>query len=165
MSDLDDGNALWRRYRPGLAHQPEPDAVTLAAYAENRLSEAESQPVEHWLAADPTRFDAVLAARDALATSAVVLGSTTQIRAARGLVYKGAKALGARVVMLRTAAWSSVAAGFVVACLIGYEAGVETTGHTINTLSTIALDMSFVANAEAPLGNVMGFGDDTSEEL
>lgn len=165
MSDTDDGNILWRRYRDGLDNEPEPDVMTLAAYAENRLSEEEAEPVERWLARDPARLDAVLAARAASLADIVPLGRTDDIRAARSLVYQRVQALGARGLMLRTAAWGSVAAGFVVACLVGYQAGVETRGHTMAAQSSVTVDINFIATAEGLLGGDMSFADDAGEEL
>jgi anti-sigma factor RsiW len=165
MTDMDDGIALWRRYRQGLSSPPAPDELTLAAYAEGRLDEDKAAPVESWLAQNLGRLDDLAAARAAAEAATVVLGRKAEIRAARGLVYESVQRLGARVLLLRGAAWGSVAAGFLVACLIGYEAGVATRGHTLAALSTAAHEISFVASAEVPLSTAMGVGDDAGEEL
>jgi hypothetical protein len=54
-------HALWRAGRP--ADLVVPDALTLAAYAENGLDESEAAAVEHALSLDLDLFDAIVAAR------------------------------------------------------------------------------------------------------
>jgi anti-sigma factor RsiW len=157
-SEISGGTALWQRYRARLEAVPEPDAVRLAAYAENRLGEAESAAVESWLARHPEAIAAVLAARAASSSGALPLGRPAEIAAARALVpgHGGA----APRQLLRGVAWGSVAAGLLVACLAGYEAGVATGGHTSAAFSTAAYEMGFGAGSNDGLqASAIGFGD------
>ena len=153
------GAALWARYRSQLAPLAEPDALTLAAYAENRLGAPESEAVESWLARNPQALEAVLAARAASASGAVPLGRPDEIAHARALVPGS----GGRVMppqLLRGIGWGSVAAGLMVACLFGYEAGVATGGHNTVVLASLAGEMGFGAgNNEGLLAIAMGVGD------
>ena len=63
--------ALWRRFRAldrigrDKAVDDADIALGLAAYADGRLSEAASAPIETWLAAHPETLDDVIAARHA----------------------------------------------------------------------------------------------------
>jgi hypothetical protein len=158
------GAALWARTRAGLAPVAEPDAVLLAAYAENRLSEEEGAAVERWLARHPEALDGVLAARAASAADALPLGRPAEIAAARSLV-SGAHGAGARPQLMRGIAWGSVAAGLFVACLFGYEAGVATGGHTSVAFSSLASEMGFgVGGNDGLLADAMEVGD-AGEEL
>ena len=155
------GAALWARYRAGLAPAAQPDALTLAAYAENRLGPEESEAVEAWLARHPDSIEQVLAAR-AAAAGPLPLGRRDEVAAARALVAHR----GGRVVpqLLRGIGWGSVAAGLMAACLISYEAGVATEGHNDLVLSSLAHEMGFVAEGNEGLVYAMG-GGDASEEL
>jgi hypothetical protein len=158
------GAALWARTRAGLAPVAEPDAWRLAAYAENRLSEAEGAAVESWLARHPEALDGVLAARAASAAGALPLGRPAEIAAARGLVT-GAPDVRPLPQLMRGIAWGSVAAGLLVACLVGYEAGVATGGHTTVVFSSLAGEMGFGAGGnDGLLADAMGLGD-AGEEL
>ena len=58
---------LWQRWRTlgETSRVAEPDALLLAAYAEGRLTEADAEPVEAWLAAAPEVLADVIAARSA----------------------------------------------------------------------------------------------------
>jgi hypothetical protein len=161
MADRDEDAALWDRYRDGLAAEPEPDPMVLAAYAENRLSEQESAPVESWLARNPERLDDVLAARAALDAGPIPLAAAATIRAAQAALPG---TISSRILLLRTAAWGSVAAGFLAACLFGYEAGVATGGHTVTAATSAAHELGFVASTEGIFGAVMGLSD-AGEEL
>lgn len=163
MSEQDDretagGADLWARYRSRLAPAAEPDALLLAAYAENRLNEAESAAVETWLARHPEALDHVLAARAASAAGVLPLGRPAEIADARALLAGGHGASAAQLV--RGIAWGSVAAGLLVACLFGYEAGVATGGHTSAAFSSVAREMGFGAGSnEGLLTGAMGLGD------
>jgi hypothetical protein len=168
MSDSDDqemagGAGLWARYRARLARVPEPDAMQLAGYAENRLGEAESAAVESWLARHPEAIAAVLAARAAASSAALPLGRRADIDAARALVAGRGGA--SHLQLLRGVAWGSVAAGLLVACLAGYEAGVATRGHTSAAFSSAAREMGFGAGSNEGLqASAIGLGD-AGEEL
>src|SRR5581483_6567675 len=84
--DREEGARLWARYRAGLPPAAAPDALLLAAYAENRLGEAETARVERWLARHPEQIAHVLAARAAAMQAALPLGHPEEIRSARALV-------------------------------------------------------------------------------
>jgi anti-sigma factor RsiW len=159
------GAALWARTRAGLAPVAEPDALLLAAYAENRLSEEDGAAVESWLARHPEALDTVLAARAASAAGALPLGRPAEIAAARSLV-SGAHGGGTpRPQFMRGIAWGSVAAGLLVASLVGYEAGVATGGHTSVAFSSLASEMGFgIGGNDGLLADAMGLGD-AGEEL
>jgi ferric-dicitrate binding protein FerR (iron transport regulator) len=159
--EMEGGAALWARYRAGLAPVAAPDALLLAAYAENRLGEAETARVESWLARHPEHIAGLLAARAAAMQAALPLGRPEEIRAARALVQPSRG--GTPRQLLRGIAWSSVAAGLLIACLIGYEAGVATGGHTSLALASVAREMGFGAGSNEGL-LAMG-GGDAGEEL
>jgi len=65
----EDGKELWRAWRQGAAEaeqQEAPDSLTLAAWLEGRLGEAEAAAVERWLALAPDAAETVRALREAL---------------------------------------------------------------------------------------------------
>ena len=57
----DEDRELWRRWRALGEVAPAPDAMTLAAYAEQRLGESEAASVEDWLATNPTAWSELAA--------------------------------------------------------------------------------------------------------
>ena len=57
----DEDRELWRRWRALGEVAPAPDAMTLAAYAEQRLGESEAASVEDWLATNLSSADEHLA--------------------------------------------------------------------------------------------------------
>src|SRR5258708_17059218 len=64
--DRTDEAALWRRWRSASALVDagvEPDALLLAAYAEDRLPDEAADAIENWLAVHPDMVSDVLAAR------------------------------------------------------------------------------------------------------
>lgn len=66
----EEGAALWRRAREGLAPMPEseaPEALWLAAYLDGRLAEDEAARLEARLAGDPALLDELLMLRETLA--------------------------------------------------------------------------------------------------
>jgi hypothetical protein len=92
------------------------------------------------------------------------LGRPAEIAAARSLV-SGAHRGGTRPQLMRGIAWGSVAAGLLVACLVGYEAGVATSGHTSVAFSSLAGEMGFgVGGNDGLLADAMELGD-AGEEL
>jgi hypothetical protein len=127
--------ATWRRWRDGRAvagdAAAEPDALILAAYAENRLGrpgiDPETDPaiaaVEAWLAEHPEALDDIAAAR----AGAESLADEASIARAQALIAEP----GGNVVTLRPAralwhsavAWSGIAASMVAAILIGFSLG------------------------------------------
>jgi anti-sigma factor RsiW len=155
MSDFGGGNQdreLWQRWR-GLERSdvPAPDALTLAAYAEGRLSEEEAEPVENWLAANPAALAEVIAARTVPQSPAVA--SESLIADACALVA-GAEG---NVVPLRRSgapwrnalAWSSVAASLVAASFIGFSMGSDAYQ---NLSSTQVSDNGYAETFEAVPG-------------
>jgi hypothetical protein len=130
------GAALWRRWREAQAAGEaamEPDALTLAAYAENRLGRPGGDPefdsdisaTEAWLTARLETLDDIAAARRG-APAAV---SEAVIRRAQELVAQpgpGVIPFRPRPVAWRAAAaWSGIAASLLVASFIGFSAGAE----------------------------------------
>lgn len=77
MTDSD-GKALWGRFKAA-----EPDALTLAAYAEGRLAAEAAAAVERWLALDPDGAADVAFARAAPATADGAAAERVATRAAR----------------------------------------------------------------------------------
>src|SRR5260221_11302335 len=64
--DRTDEAALWRRWRSASALVDagvEPDALLLAAYAEDRLPDEAADAIENWLAVHPDMVSDVLAGR------------------------------------------------------------------------------------------------------
>ncbi len=131
------GAALWRRWREAQATgdaAPEPDPLTLAAYAENRLGRSGVDPefdnqvgaVEAWLGTRPDAFDDVAAARRREAAAAV---SDAVILLAQALVAEPGQGVVAfrprRATWRVAAAWGGIAASLLVASLVGYSAGAE----------------------------------------
>ena len=128
--------AMWRRWRDGTAAEgkiaAEPDALSLAAYAENRLTRPGIDPeidpataaVEAWLADHPDALEDIAAARSASEDEG--LASAALIARAAGLIAQP----DANVVALRpartwrdTVAWSGIAASLLAAILIGFQLG------------------------------------------
>ena len=153
---------LWRRWQ-ALGEEfrvTEPDALLLAAYAEGRLSEAEAEPVEAWLAATPDRLGDIVAARTTYQrpprlvfehvlekATELVPGETTPA-SAEILPFRP------RLSQWRTAiAWSSLAASILCASLVGFSMGSDAytnlsgtqavDGSTIDSLGTSSLDSYF----------------------
>ena len=145
MGDRDE-KALWRRWAiRGSAETAVPSALDLATYAEGRLSEAEAEPIEHWLAAHPAALKEILAdiaAARAAADHAMPAAEAAIIAAACALV-PGATG---NVVPLRrpvpawrsALAWSSVAASLVAASLVGFAMGSDAYQHLASPQSAEA---------------------------
>lgn len=129
-------SALWRRWREGQevarGNPPaEPDALILAAYAENRLGrpgiDPEDDPavaeVEAWLAEWPAALDDVAAARSPSTDPA----SEAVVARAQSLVARPSEKvrplMSARPSWRSAAAWSGIAASMIVAVLIGFQIG------------------------------------------
>lgn len=123
----------WQRWRAlgreaGVA---EPDAMLLAAYAEGRLSEAEAEAVEAWLAATPEALGDIAAARAADHPRRV---HERILARARDLV-PGDPPASAEILPFRPRSprllpqlraaltWSSVAASLLCASLVGFSMG------------------------------------------
>ena len=131
--DRTDEAALWRRWRSasvsGAVAAFEPDAVLLAAYAEDRLPEAMTGTIDDWLAAHPEMMSDILAARRAARGEAAAASEAVIARAAALVVAGDAQILTfppstARRASWRTAAiWSGLAASLVVTSMIGFTLG------------------------------------------
>jgi hypothetical protein len=128
--------ALWRRWREGQEVAPgdaaaEPDALILAAYAENRLGrpgiDPEDDPaiaaVEAWFVEYPDALDDVVAARSpstGAADEALVARAQSLIARPNEKVRP---LMPARRSWRSAAAWSGIAASMIVAVLIGFQIG------------------------------------------
>ena len=134
--DGSDEAALWRRWRtaaiPG-ADSTEPSPLELAAYAEDRLSEAAAEAIEEWLAANPVSAADVLAARRAGSTPLPGAASDKIVARAAALVAGDGDAQilpfrrPAAVPRWRQAAsWGAMAASIVAASLVGFALSSET---------------------------------------
>ena len=126
---------LWLRWRAlaGKSRAAEPDALSLAAYAEGRLSEVEAEAVEAWLAATPEGLQDVIAAREASRRSPrfayehilanacdLVPGAEDEAEPSGGQILP----FRPRSPQLRKAlAWSSIAASLLCASLVGFSMG------------------------------------------
>lgn len=136
--------SLWRRYRSdqeGLSGSQEiagrPDSLTLAAYLDGTLSEAERERLEIRLAHAPDDLELVLAARDVLADGAGPAPDPLVARACAlvpeaaspagnilsGLAESAVGLLRAGGWFWRPAAWSGVATAMILACAIGFQLG------------------------------------------
>jgi hypothetical protein len=133
--------ALWRRWceaaaTAGEPTAPEPDAMTLAAYAEDRLSAEAVEAVEDWLAANPQVAGDILAARQA-ATLASAVAPEAMIARAAALVGGSAQILPFRAQAARPSwrnaiAWGAMAASILVASLVGFATGNSTYATLID---------------------------------
>jgi hypothetical protein len=132
-NDRTDEAALWRRWRSASASAAsiafEPDAVLLAAYAEDRLPEAMRETIENWLAAHPEIVSDILAARRAAraegsaASEALIARAAALVSAGDAQILTFPQSTG-RWASWRTAAlWSGVAASLVVTSMIGFTLG------------------------------------------
>jgi anti-sigma factor RsiW len=127
---------IWQRWR-ALGEESrvaEPDALLLAAYAEGRLSEADAEAVEAWLAATPDVLGDLIAAR---ANDRPRPVSESILADASALVAGAATPAGAEILPFRprppqllpqwrtALAWSSIAASLLCASLIGFSMGSD----------------------------------------
>jgi len=158
---------LWQRWRALGEESPvaEPDAMLLAAYAEGRLSEADAEPVEAWLAELPDALSDVVAARTADQSRLVderildkagglVPGPAT--RSAKVLPFPPRRPQ--RLPQWRTAlTWSSIAASLLCASLVGFSMGSDAYA---NLSGTQAVDTA-VEGLGAPGLDSNYFSDDS----
>lgn len=135
--------ALWRRWSDahaaaeGRAEAEEPDALSLAAYAEGRLGEDERHALETLLARRPElAADVAMARRLAAAEPSGAEALAAVIVRASALV----PASGDRVVALRprrpggpgwrsAARWSALAASFALVGYLGLALGIDASTH------------------------------------
>lgn len=157
---LSEDRQLWQRWRAlgGTPRAAEPDALSIAAYAEGRLSESEAEPIEAWLAASPEALDDIVAARayeqrsprvafeHALARAYdLVPGTAPPAETATATILPFRRRLAPQ---WRTAlAWSSVAASLICASMVGFSMGsaayTNLSGtQTVDTAAADGLDTS-----------------------
>jgi hypothetical protein len=132
---------LWQRWQ-ALGEESrvaEPDAMLLAAYAEGRLSEAEAETVEAWLAATPDALSDIIAARSTYERPPRLVYERILDKATHLLPGAAAPAIaepagaeilpfrpGPHLPQWRTAlAWSSIAASLLCASLVGFSMGSD----------------------------------------
>lgn len=128
--------ALWRRWceAAATAGEPtaaEPDALTLAAYAEDRLAAGGVESVEDWLALNPQVAGDILAARQAEALASAAAPEAVIARAAALVGGSSAQILpfrghAARPSWRNAIAWGAMAASILVASLVGFAMGNST---------------------------------------
>jgi hypothetical protein len=133
---------LWRRWQAlESSRVPEPDSLLLAAYAEGRLSEAEAEPVEAWLAVAPEALDDITIARQAYERPPRVVFEHILDKASM-LVSGAAEPATAEVVPFRphlrpqwrmAIAWSSLAASILCASLVGFSMGSDAYANLSGT--------------------------------
>lgn len=143
------GKALFQRWRaashPAMPTDTAPDALTLAAYAEGRLSDAEMALVEAALASDPALLDTLLALRlaDAPETPSIAL-----VQAAQALVpaqehpvvvpFQARRGSGASRVNAWLA-WAAVAASLMIVSVAGFDLGIRTE-HAVSAADANGTD-------------------------
>ncbi len=136
--DRAEENALWRHWRAAAVSAageaaPAPDPLLLAAYAEHRLSEADAEEVEAWLALHPEAIEDVATAADSNNRAATLQPSAAALARAMDLVAEPDP----KVVPFRHPArpgepvWRvavarvAVAASLVVVSLVGFALGTD----------------------------------------
>ena len=143
---------LWARARAGWrsAITPEaPNPLTLAAYLDDTLEEAERDWVEAWMAASPEALDLMAAAREALG-QAPGTAPVSLVSRARGLVRApvvesagfGAwlrGLIGFAPEAWRPLVWAGVTAALLVVSAGGFELGRLGTERLVS-VQTAALD-------------------------
>jgi anti-sigma factor RsiW len=130
VGDNKEDRALWQRWRAeegATERVAMPDAMSLAAYADGRLSEEAAAPIEAWLALHPAALEDVVVARD-MTKHPPRLAYATILAQASALVDGDAPAnvipLHPRAPRWRNAlAWSGIAASLAVASMAGFAMG------------------------------------------
>jgi len=119
--DRTDEAALWRGWRSASASVDaagaEPDALLLAAYAEDRLPEQAVEAIENWLAAHP---EGVADASPAVVARAAALVAEGD---AQVLPFRRPRPVGRMASWRAAALWSGMAASLLVTSLIGFTLG------------------------------------------
>ena len=119
MSEMD-GKALWARFKAA-----EPDPLTLAAYAEGRLTGEAAAAVERWLALDPDAAADVAALR----TAAVAADDA----AAKRVASRASPLVPGAVVLFRPRVrrWvevTAIAASLLLMAYVGFALGSAQVG-------------------------------------
>lgn len=166
--DGTEDTALWRRFRSAADEAPAsaaaPDALLLAAYAENRLLPAQAEAVEDWLADHPEAISDIIAARQASETALPAAGDAVLERA-QALVAEGdaqilsfpPKAPARRWQAM--AAWSAMAASVLVTSLVGFTLGNDTYSNLAGTSAVTAVSQDLL---DPPTGLFYSFDEDQS---
>ena len=157
---------LWQRWRAlgEKSRVAKPDTMLCAAYAEGRLSEAEAEAVEAWLAATPEALGDIIAAR---ATDQPRLVDARILEKAGALVPGLATPAGAGILPFRprapqpppqwrtALAWSSIAASLLCASLVGFSmgsdayaslSGTQAVDTTVEGLGAPGLDSNYFSD-------------------
>jgi hypothetical protein len=149
--------ASWRRWRDSKAvagdAAAEPDALTLAAYAENRLGRPGADPetdpviaaVEAWLVDHPEALDDIVTARAGAEDAA----SDPLIARAQALIARpegNVAVLRPRPAWRNAVAWSSVAASLVAAVLIGFQLGNDDVVDLTDTSQNPAVEQVLIGS-------------------
>jgi hypothetical protein len=172
MAGLGDSEerALWRQWATTQrgTESLAPDALALAAYAEGRLSEAEAEPIERWLAAHPESLNQVfadIAAARGASDAVMPLVNAAIMAKARALIPGSID----NVVPLRrptpawrnALAWSSIAASLIAASFVGFTMGSDAYQHiaradAAEAAATDSLDAT--ATLDSAFGDEAGSG-------
>jgi hypothetical protein len=141
--------ALWQRWSAMGERGDEPDALTLAAFAEDRLSDAARAAVEVFLAVDPAIAEDIAAARESVwmvrrdgdeAPDDGALAATIARAAALVAVPAGVAVGGGNVLPLRrrrqavspwpnAARWGALAASLALVSWLGFALGSDAYGN------------------------------------
>lgn len=127
--------ALWQRYQAAATEGDfdEPDFLALAEFADGKMSETDSEPVETWLAARPDFIEDLMAARHAALPEASAETPVDEKLMARAMALVATPT--DSVVPLRrpaaravtgwrgVIAWGSIAASLAATSLVGFALG------------------------------------------
>jgi anti-sigma factor RsiW len=161
---------LWQRWQAlgGKPRVAEPDALSLAAYAEGRLDEVQAEAVEAWLAVSPEALDDIIAARAVnqrpprLVYEHVLSEACDLVPGIAAEAETGARILPfpRRLPQWRTAlAWSSVAASLLCASMVGFSMGSDAYANLSGTQAVV--DTTSADSLDAPPSLDNYFNDDT----
>jgi hypothetical protein len=167
--DNSDDAALWRLWRTTGAADPavpsDPDALLLAAYAEDRLSPAAAEAVEEWLAVNPLAAQDIIAARRAVAMELPVASPAVISRAAALVgVADGVSVLAFRRPSPPQRHWrdalriGAMAASVLAASFVGFAMGTNTF-VTLAAGNGTALSLELL---DPPTGLFNGLDEDSS---
>lgn len=144
--------------RPAGTTGDAPDGITLAAYLDGVLEEAERDRVEAWLAAAPEHLDLLIAARQALDEPSAPAPDSV-VRRAAGLVPEtGARpalsfsaGLGRLLALagpFQPLGWAAVTGAVLLASVVGFELG------RMGYLSTLAMEQVVAYDSGLGFGEV-----------
>jgi hypothetical protein len=168
--DRAEESALWRHWRAATANAagaaiPAPDPLLLAAYAEHRLSEAEAERVEAWLARHPEAIEDVLAAAPSNTAASAQTPDASLARAMALVPGSDPTVVPFRrpakpVITWRIAvARVGVAACLLVVSLVGFALGTDAYTSLLNSDQSAALSQDLF---DPPTGIFSGLGEETS---